>query len=41
MRRPSYAKSTPLWAAAVALALVAVSACSNSSNNGAAGNGSS
>jgi peptide/nickel transport system substrate-binding protein len=39
MRRPSHAKSTPLWAAAVALALVAVSACSNSSNNGAAGNG--
>jgi peptide/nickel transport system substrate-binding protein len=39
MRRPSHAKSTTLCAAAVAFALVAVTACSNSSNNGSAGSG--
>ena len=39
MRRLSHAKSMTMCAAAVALALVGVSGCSSSSNNGAAGSG--
>jgi peptide/nickel transport system substrate-binding protein len=39
LRRLSYANSVQLRAAVVAVALVVVSACSNGSNNGAAGNG--